>query len=237
MGLRGDMRIETTSGPVSVSELARRCETSQGLSVSVFVWTGTRFYVAKALDFRAIGQEQIFIVELDSGDRLYVSASSSFVMLNRTTKLPPELVDGDSLLPLYTSEDAHGYPTYKEPGTTQPYKFSRLVAEWKTGQKLPPGTFVEHIDKNRKNYHPDNLQITQNIAKASKSRSYGIIQAVEDAQALFDEYDQLGSSSASIILKPNHRVLSVEVGHLEDVFTATIDTADTVAVSGVFLKI
>lgn len=44
----------------------------------------------------------------------------------------------------------------------------RVVAENKIGRKLLPGEIVHHIDENKKNNHPDNIQIFSSQAEHAK---------------------------------------------------------------------
>jgi len=44
----------------------------------------------------------------------------------------------------------------------------RIVAEQKLGRKLLPGEIVHHIDENKKNNHPDNIQIFSSQSEHAK---------------------------------------------------------------------
>jgi hypothetical protein len=237
MGLRGDMKMETVSGAIQIRDLAAASSEDLGFSTQVIAWSNEGLKISTAEDFRCVGQQQVFIVTLDDGSELYVSASSTLILRRGGAKTPPEFESGESLLPLYLSNDNHGYPVFKNPKSTQLRKLSWLVAEWKLGRALEKGDIVNHIDRNRKNYHPDNLKITQNKAMATKSRKYGIIRVANEAKSLLSECASLSPKLAKLIEKTNHKVVSVEPSVLEEVFTATIIGAGAVAVSGVFLKL
>lgn len=237
MGLRGDMRIETVSGAIPIRELADSSSEDPEFSTQVFTWDGLRFKVVTASNFRKLGEEQIFIVTLDDKSVIYVSASSAFMLRRGDYKMAPELDTDESLLPLYLSSDNHGYSVFKDPKSSKIRKLSWLVAEWKLGRSLEKGDIVNLIDRNRKNYHPDNLKITQNKAMATKSRKYGLIRAADEIKTLFSECASLSPRLAKIISKKNHKVISVQPSMLEEVFSATIVGSDTVVVSGVFLKL
>jgi len=237
MGLRGDARIETVSGAIPMMDLVEASSDNLDFSTQLFTWNGARLCVTTATDFRSLGAHQIFAVVLDDRSTLHVSAGTQFILRRGDLKRPPELENQDSLLPLYLSTDNHGYSVFKEPKTSQLRKLSWLVAEWKLGRPLEKGDIVNHIDRDRKNYHPDNLKITHNKAMATKTRKYGLVKAANEANELLDECISLSPKLAQVIKKRNHRVVSVEPSIMEEVFTATVTNSQTVAVSGVFLKL
>ena len=234
------MRVETAAGSVEIAKLADCTVSNPDFSEVVLAWIGDRFFVSEISEIRLAGVEQIFEVMLDDGRFVYASASSKFVMKSGLRKMPPELVPGDSLLPLYLEEDAHGYPTYCIPGKAVKRKISRLMAEWRTGGPLVKGTYVEHIDGNRKNYHPDNLKITIDEAKAKRSHKNKLVTAYAAAQALLAECATASPLMAKIVgrkRRRNHKVESIRPGVLGEVYTASVRSAGSLAVSGVFLEL
>ncbi len=240
MGLRGDMCIETVSGPTKISELSNRTVLNPDYTETAFVWSSGTFFLGEVGGVKSIGLQQLFEVVLDDGAKLQVSPSSRFVMRSGERKMPPELVPGDSLLPLYLEEDVYGYPTYRIPGRYVKRKIARLIAEWKLGHPLGPGTTVEHIDKNRKHYHPDNLNIIINPNRAKKRHRNKIIKALDLAKDILDECAAASPKMAKIVGKRgrrNHKVTRVTPGSLEEVFTASVRSMGSLAVSGVFLEL
>jgi hypothetical protein len=240
MGLLSEMQIETASGPVQIGVLANKTVLNPDFSVVVLTWTGSRLFVTEAFDFRSIGEQQIFDVELDDGSLVKVSPSSQFILKNGSTKMPPELSPGDSLLPLYLAKNANGYPTYQIPGHAVKKKISRLMAEWVLGHALEKGTYVEHIDGNRENYHPDNLRIYFDAQKAKRSHKNIAVKTVGAADALFNECAAASPLMAEIVKpkkKTNHKVVRSTPGRLDEVFTASVRTMGSLSISGVFLDL
>lgn len=240
MGLHGEMLLRLASGPVKIADLYDRTVSSPKTTEVALVWTGARLFVSEISDVRSIGTEQVFEVELDDDSVIQVSASSRFTMKSGRYKLAPELKPGDSLLPLYLGSDFYGYPTYQIPGKGAKRKIYRLMAEWKQGFPLARGTVVEHIDTNRKNYHPDNLRITPNMRSVKRTHKHKLVRACRQAQQFLDECASASPRIAKIAesaRKTNHKVKRVTPGRLESVYTASVKSGGSVSVSGVFLEL
>jgi len=235
------MRIETAVGPVTVKKLAELSSASKDFSEVVLVWDGRKLSVSQITKIRPIGVEQLFMVRLDDDQEVFASASSRFVTRAGDFKTAPELRIDDSLLPLYLGSDSHGYSTYRIPGRAAKRKLSRLMAEWKLGHALEKGTYVGHIDGNRKNHHPNNLKITVNKDKSTKLRcKHKLVTAINSGQTLLDECAAASPSMAKIVgrkSKGNHKVIGVEPGTLAEVYTASVRSGGFLSVSGVFLEL
>ena len=238
MGLRGDTLIETAAGPKAIADLAGINAVEPDYSVPVVSWSGSKVFMVTARNFRCLGEEQISTVTLDDEAKLHLSASSALLLRRGDTKSPAELEEGDSLLPFYTATDRYGHRVYREPKKRQLIKFAKLVAEWKLGRPTEFGDYVELIDKDKANYHPNNLKIEHNKAKATKSRKYGIIETAKEIHEFLAEWAAIDPKTRKRIKdSKNHKVVSSELGLAEKVYTATIEGAEVVAVAGVFVKL
>lgn len=244
MGLHGDCKVELVTGPTTITDLRRQLLDNPDYRPLAICWTGQCCTLTRIIGIRRLGLEQTFSVELDDQSVLRVSPSSEFVLRSGVTKDPTELEPGDSLLPLYLGEDHHGYPTYQIPGRTVSRKLSRLAAEWKLGHPLDRATYVEHIDGNRKNYHPDNLRITFDEKKARRSFTPKVVKIYKETQALFEECAAASPRLAKIVGrrkkrkgKKNHKVMSSTPGVLEEVFTLIAESECSLSISGVFLSL
>lgn len=226
-----------------MATFAAACEADRSATELVFTWNGEQVTVGVASECRTIGEEQIFEIELDDRVVMRVSGSTELITRDGERVTPPELRVGQSLMPLYTSKDAHGYPVYKDPGTTwkraiapadrtRLRKIGRMVAEWKEGP-LVRGTYVEYIDGNRENYHPDNIRVVHKPSKARRTKSYDVVRAVQAGQ---DVIRQVEADLPKKKLPNNHTVIDVRPMELELVFELVVASTDVVAMCGVFLS-
>lgn len=204
------------------------------------MWRGGELTIDDVIGVRPLSQQQLFDVKLDDGNVVRASATSLFVMRNGDRKMAPELRPGDSLLPLYLEEDSHGYPTYRIPGKSIKRKISRFVAEWMFGRKLPRGTNVEHVDGNRKNYHPNNIRVRFSARSPKKGHKNPLITTFNETKAFLEEIAQEDPKIAEIVAKKprrNHKVVSVTPGELGLVYGASVRSASALSVCGVFLEL
>lgn len=244
VGLPASATIQTIAGTLTIEQFALLCEEDPGFEVPLFSWDGVRITVGLGRRCRAVGEEQLYAVTLDDGAELVVGSSTTFMPREGSDELRPmELVPGTSLLPLYLGEDVQGYPTFKNVGVRWQMgpkidrgahrKVARMVGEWKTGAPLRLGTYVEHIDKDRKNCHPDNLRIVHRPAKARRSRNYNLIEAAREAAALVREFGVVRPKRR----RPNnHAVCDVRPMELDQVFGFEVDPGDVFVMGGVFLR-
>jgi len=246
MALRGDIQLQSVARTFKTEDAAVAFSAVPGLEIPIFAWTGERIVIDTLNGCQEIGERQIFGVHLDDGSAVFCTADTAFIVRDGTAVSAAELQPGDALMPLYLSKDSHGYPVYKEPNPVANKfapcsidrapirKISRLVAEWRLGHPLEPGTYVEHIDGNRENCHPDNLKISFKPENTRKSTNYGITQVVEEATNFIQEVNA-DKSLKKNSLPDNHSVDYIEIMGLEPVYELT-GLLGTVAVSGVFIS-
>lgn len=155
--------VHTLQGDRQVGALANTNETVYG-----FTWKQDRITIGR-VTFESAGEQELHRVVLDNGKSLMMSADS--VLLRRDGESKPLLTLVEkSVMPLYLSEDSHGYPAYRQvseyrhdapaPSDRKPWKsVSRMVWEYCTNQRLQPGFLVRHLDGDRRNCHPQNLKV------------------------------------------------------------------------------
>lgn len=246
MALRGDCKLQCLTRRLRIEDVASAFSASYGLEIPTFIWTGYRVFIDTVTACNCVGERQIFGVHLDDGSAVYTSSDAEFVTRDGDIVVAAEIESGTSLMPLYLSKDSHGYPIYKEnnpeANKTAPCstdraprrKICRLVAEWKLGHRLEPGTFVEHIDGDRKNCGPDNLKISFKPESVRKSTNYPITQAVKDGQDLIQEIKE-SKLNRHNELPDNHKVDYVEIMSVEPVYEI-VTSCGAVSVSGVFIN-
>lgn len=246
MAFRGDCELQAITRILKIQDAAKAFSVVPSLEIPVFIWTGYRITIGVISGCRSADERQIFAVHLDDGSTLHASSDTEFVTRDGEIAVAAELQPGDSLMPLYLSEDSHGYPIYKEnnpeanknaPCSTDRAprrKISRLVAEWKLDHPLEPGTFVEHIDGDRKNCHPDNLRIARKPENTRKSTNYPVAEAVKEAQTFIQDVKSSNAPTKKD-LPDNHSVELVEIMGVQPVFEV-ITPCGAVCVSGVFIN-
>ena len=241
MAFSSDTVINSIGGPIELREVALLFEFDPDGSLPVFGWDGSRIVVVNITACRPVGSLQLFDVLIDSGDSIKASARTKFVRRDGSSVAPIGLNSNESLLPLYTKVDHHGYTLYKHLSThyrSAPApadrslwrKVSRLIAEWKLGESLLPGTYVEHIDGDRSNAMPSNIRIDHRPDQAKRSSCYGIVDAVNAGQAIIREFNDRKSPD-------NHKVECVEAMSPSAAIEIFVDSHDTIAVSGVFIQL
>lgn len=230
MPLHGETEVWTVGGPVKLSELDVLDE-----PIPAFCWDGYRIWITKIYGCYPIGSRQIVRVDLDNGSSVKTNASTRFVGRDGEYLYAQSLSNGSSLMPLYTSKDSHGYPIYKEnskinssaPSAADKCrnrKISRLVAEWMNDGPLDSGTYVEHIDGDKENYHPSNLRVIKKLDKIRRTTNYKITELVDEAGEIVREMDD------------NHKVENIEMCAIEEMYDLQASPTSNVAVSGVFIE-
>ena len=109
---------------------------------------------------RFIARDSLVEVTLDSGKTIRATLDHQFLRRNGRLVSAGELRPGDSLMPLY--RDVHrGYEMVYEPLTGHLYPTHRLADEWNVRHDIyeeVAGTHRHHIDFNRRNNIPPNIQ-------------------------------------------------------------------------------
>jgi len=105
----------------------------------------------------------IWRVVLDNGATVRCTGNHPFLMRDGKYKAANTLESGDSLMPLYMSRGSkgtQGYWMYQEPSTGERRPVHRMVGE-SFGTQLADnsGLHVHHIDHNKANNTPDNLEL------------------------------------------------------------------------------
>jgi deoxycytidine triphosphate deaminase len=175
---RGDTRVALVDGTApTLEEMARRAESGElfwGYSIGP---TG-RLIVTLLEAPRYIGRDALLEIVLDNG--LEVRATPDHVFLKRdgTTAVASALRPGDSLMPLYRSP-RRGYEMVYQPINGHLYPTHRLADEWNLRHEIypeQPGTHRHHIDHDRRNNRPVNLERkpAADHIRLHNSQTYGV---------------------------------------------------------------
>lgn len=218
--------------------------------VFCFAWRDGRITVGQVRG--RIGPRKPMVrVLLDDGTALRVSIDQEFVRRDGSLVRAGSLAGGDRLMPLYVSFTTNGYPLFRH--VSNHFKdapcpidrkrrrlVSRMVCEWRVGGRLQPGVKVWHLDRDRRNCDPSNLDLryARNRGSALVPRIKAVAQANKFADAAWD----LIAKHRRERLRPspdNHRVKSVDEADEEPVLVldSTLEGCFNVGVGGVFLAV
>lgn len=109
-------------------------------------------------------KDKIYHVELDNGDIIKCTDNHRFMLRDGSYKEAQYLVEGDSLMPLYSKKEIYGKRSsnlYERVKTNdnQTWEYTHRLVAKETQGGIPKGYHVHHIDKNSLNNEPNNLQI------------------------------------------------------------------------------
>lgn len=111
---------------------------------------------------RAIRESPLFSIEIDNQEVVQCSSDQIFLLRGGKHKAACDLAPGDSLMPLYrklgTPKELPGYERVSHPGTRGWQYTHRMVAAEVVGGAYD-GEVVHHIDFNKRNNVPENLQV------------------------------------------------------------------------------
>lgn len=224
--LDGKALVLTLQGPQFVSDLAEQTLTY------VYTWDGIKVTVGEIEVLPSKYRVSSKIV-LDDGEELYVSPETQVLLRSGEPTNIKNLVEGTSLLPLYTKQDSSGYSIYQEPGewhrgaktTRDSYawrRVSRMVAEWKMRRRCEPGDVVTFRNKIRTDCHPDNLQVVKKPPKRPKKK-VGFAEPIFEAQRFIN--------------RNNHQIAGVQVDTSRDLFSIRGPESANLAVNGIFISV
>ena len=141
---------------------------------------------------RFVARDSVVEVTLDNGKRIRATMDHQFLRRNGRLVSAGDLRPGDSLMPLYRNV-CRGYEMLYEPLTGHLYPTHRLADEWNVRHEIyeeVAGTHRHHIDFNRRNNVPSNIQrmpATEHIGsfRGSPSRNH----RVESVRSVTGEHD------------------------------------------------
>ena len=157
---RGDTRVALVDGTSpTLEEMARRAE-SGDVFFGYSIGEHGRLIVSLLDAPRYIGRDALLAVELDNGEIVHPTPDHDFMLRDGRMVPASMLRPGQSLMPLYR-DLRRGYEMVYQPGTGFLYPTHRLADDWnlRAGIYLDePGTHRHHIDFNRRNNRPTNIE-------------------------------------------------------------------------------
>lgn len=156
----GDTRVALVDGTsVTLEEMARRHEDGEifwGYSIG----PQGRLIVTMLDAPRFVGRDSLVEVELDNGETIHATPDHLFLKRDGRMAEAGSLRPGDCLMPLYR-DAARGYEMVYQPLNGHLYPTHRLADEWNLRHDIyedAPDTHRHHIDFDRRNNRPTNIQ-------------------------------------------------------------------------------
>jgi len=174
---RGDTRVALVDGSsATLEDMARRHEAGElfwGYSIGP-----TGQLIVSLLDSpRFVARDALVEVELDNGERVHATPDHRFMTRQGGWTEAGALKPGDALMPLYRHLE-RGYEVTYQPLTGFLTPTHRLADEWNLRAGIygnEPGTHRHHIDFDRRNNRPTNLERMEASAhiRLHNDESYG----------------------------------------------------------------
>lgn len=160
---RGDTRVALVDGTfATLEDMARRADSGE-----VFWGYGLgengRVIVALLDAPRFVGRDRLLEIELDNGETVSATPDHEFVLRDGRMLRAGAIRAGQSLMPLYR-QLARGYEMVYQPLNGHLLPTHRLADEWNLRLGIyadTPGTHRHHIDFDRRNNRPVNIERMQ----------------------------------------------------------------------------
>lgn len=196
-----DTRVALVDGTApTLEDMARRSEAGE-LFWGYGIGPHGRVIVAMLDAPRLIGRDALMAIELDNGEVIRATPDHEFLLRDGLTLPAHALRPGQSLMPLYR-ELVRGYEEVYQPLNGHLIATHRLADEWNLRHDVyedVPGTHRHHIDFNRRNSLPTNLQ---RMAASDHIR-------LHNAETYGEDFDPQEHSAA---IRDAFRRLSVDAG-------------------------
>jgi deoxycytidine triphosphate deaminase len=174
---RGDTRVALVDGTSpTLEEMARRSEDGE-LFWGYSIGEHGRLIVTLLEAPRYIGRDALLEIGLDDGATIRATADHLFMRRDGQMTNSASLRPGDALMPLYR-ELTRGYEVVYQPMNGHLYPTHRLSDEWNLRHRIyadEPGTHRHHIDFDRRNNRPTNIErmLASEHIRLHNSESYG----------------------------------------------------------------
>jgi deoxycytidine triphosphate deaminase len=157
---RADTRVALVDGTApTLEEMARRAEQRE-LFWGYSIGPNGRLIVTLLNSPRYVGRDSLVRVDIDNGECIYATPDHLFMRRDGRMVKADALRPNDSLMPLYR-DLRRGYEMVYQPINGHLYPTHRLADEWNLRHSIygdEPGTHRHHIDLDRRNNRPSNLE-------------------------------------------------------------------------------
>lgn len=179
--LSGDTEVNTIYGPIAISELVEQ----KVQEVPVFTLDSSqRGMVADAINIRQYGLSELVRVHFDDGSHLDCTPDHKLMRFtwsngrnstaNRQWSVEArDLKPGDRVRSINFKYDKNRYPIAKFGTRHGLSHIHRLVAEWKVGRLLAKGEIVHHIDHDKSNWLPENIEVLRSHSEHASIHDFG----------------------------------------------------------------
>ncbi len=174
---RGNTRVALVDGTApTLEEMARRAESGE-LFWGYSIGENGRVIVSLLDAPRYVGRDALVDVELDNGETIHATPDHDFILRDGRMLQASGLRPGQSLMPLYRNL-FRGYEMVYQPLNGHLIPTHRLADEWNLRSGFytdAPGTHRHHIDFDRRNNRPINIERLQasDHIRLHNGESYG----------------------------------------------------------------
>lgn len=148
----GDTKIDTLYGQIPIKDLV-------GKETLVYCYDGKKINISNMYNIRKTeSNQEVWKLTLDNNEIIKATPNHKFMLRDGTYKQLRDLKSGDSLMPFRRSKrNSKGYNNLSLNNGTHIGE-AQFVTEWKYKRKMKKGECVHHIDGNKQNNSPENLE-------------------------------------------------------------------------------
>jgi len=233
---RGDTRVALVDGTApTLEEMAARHDSGE-LFWGYSIGQNGRLIVSLLDKPRFIGRDSLLQIELDNGEQIRATPDHLFMRRDGRMTAAHSLRPGDALMPLYR-DLVRGYESVYQPIDGHLCPTQRLVDEWNVRHEIyadVPGTHRRHMDFDRRNNRPTNIE------RMMASRHADPSERARQSNLMVAAWAADGGVIAPFTGSPahrNHKVAALrEMDGDHDVYCLTVPEAGNFALqSGVFV--
>lgn len=168
--LSGDTLVDTVYGQKPIKDLI-----GQEIPVFTLDYENRKGKISRAINIRQYGRDRLVRVSFDDGSHLDCTPDHQLLWFNGKNRYwPTQAIDlkvGDRICAM-TINPTGAYPKVKFSGAGGEH-IHRLSMEYNLGRELLPGEVVHHVDENKTNYVPENLELLGSHSEHAAKHDFG----------------------------------------------------------------